>query len=50
MTWSFKKVTKSVTQLKCLYTNAHSTASKQEEQEATLQLESYGLTTITETL
>lgn len=49
MAWSSKKVTRSVTQLKCLYTNAHSMGSKQEKLEATLQLESYNLITITKT-
>lgn len=32
---SCKKVTQSVTQLKCLYTNAHSMGTEQEELEAT---------------
>lgn len=50
MAQSSKKVTQSVTQLKCLYTNAHSMGSKQEEPETTWQLESYNLITISETL
>jgi len=35
--------------MKCLYTNAHSMGSKQEELEATVLLESYDLVAITET-
>ena len=36
-------------QLKCLYTNAHSMGSKQEEVETEVQLENYHLTAVTET-
>lgn len=46
---SSKKVTQSIAQLKCLYTNACSMSNKQEQWEATVQLERYHLTTITET-
>lgn len=38
-----------MTQLKCLYTNAHGVGGEQEELEATWQLESYNLITISET-
>lgn len=38
-----------MTQLKCVYTNTHSTGSTHEELEATAQLEWYNLITIIET-
>ncbi|RMC10100.1 hypothetical protein DUI87_12898 [Hirundo rustica rustica] len=40
---------KSVAQLKCVYTNAHSIGNKQEELEAMVQQQSYDVVTITET-
>ena len=46
---SSKKASRSIAQLKCLYTNAHSMGNKQEELEATVQLESYVLIGIAET-
>ncbi|GAB0209357.1 maestro heat-like repeat-containing protein family member 7 [Grus japonensis] len=44
-----KKVTESVAQLKCIYTNAHSIGNKQEELEAIVQQENYDIVAITET-
>jgi len=44
---SSKKVTWLTAQLKRLYTNTHSMATKQEELEATVLLESYSLVAIT---
>lgn len=49
MAWSSKEVTRSVTQLKCLYTHAHSMGGEQEKLEVTSQLETYKLITTTET-
>lgn len=37
-------------QVKCLYTNAHSTGNKQEEWETVVQIENYDVTAITETM
>lgn len=45
---SSKKVTLSIGQLKCLYANAYSMWNKQEELEAIVLLENYGLIAITE--
>jgi len=45
---SFKKVTWLVGQLRCLYTNACSMYNKQEELEATVQLENCDQNVITE--
>jgi len=44
-----KKVAKSVEQLKCIYTNIHSTGNKQEELKAIVQLENYGRIAVTGT-
>ena len=46
---SSSKVSWLIAQLKCLYTNACSMGNKQQELEATVQLESCDLTDITET-
>jgi len=46
---SSMKVTQPTAQIKCLYTNARSMRSKQEELEATTLLETYDLTVLTET-
>ena len=46
---SFKEVTGPAAQLKCFYTNAHSLANKQQELEATVLLENYGIVVVTET-
>ena len=46
---SSEKVTQPTALLKCLYTNAHGMGNKQEELEATVLLESYDRTAITET-
>jgi len=46
---SSAKVTRPTTQMKCLYTNAHSMGNKQEELEATMLLESCDLIALTET-
>jgi len=40
---------RSTAQLKCIYTNAHSTGNKQEELEAILEQDGYDLISITET-
>jgi len=40
---------RSIAQLKCLYTIAHSMSNKQEELEAIVQQDSYDLVDITET-
>jgi len=40
---------RSIAQLKCVYTNAHSMDNKQEELEAIVQQDSYALVAITET-
>jgi len=40
---------RSTAQLKCIYTNAHSTGNKQEELEAIVQQDSNDLVAITET-
>ncbi|KAK4830584.1 hypothetical protein QYF61_011819 [Mycteria americana] len=44
-----KKVTGSIAQLKCLYTNARSMGNKQEELEGIVQQENYDIVAITET-
>lgn len=46
---SVKKVRQSKDQMKYLYTNAHSTNTKQEELVATAQLENYDMIAVTET-
>ncbi|PKU43819.1 nipped-b-like protein [Limosa lapponica baueri] len=43
------KVAGSIAQLKCIYTNVHSMRNKQEELEATVQLENYDVIIIIET-
>jgi len=40
---------RSITRLKCMYTNAHSMGNTQEELEAIVQQDSYDFVTITET-
>jgi len=47
-TSSLKKIVGSIAQLKCNYTNAYSVVNKQEELEATVQLENYDIVAITE--
>jgi len=44
-----KKVSGSIAQVKCIYTNARSMGNKQEELEALVQLENYNIAAITET-
>ncbi|KAK4830259.1 hypothetical protein QYF61_009352 [Mycteria americana] len=44
-----KKVTGSIAQLKCIYTNARSMGNKQEELEAIMQQENYNIVAVTET-
>lgn len=44
-----KKVSGSISQLKCIYTAAHSTDNEQEELGATVQQENRGLAAIMET-
>lgn len=44
-----KKVAGSIAQLKCLFTNAHSIGTKQEEWEAIVKQENYDTVAITET-
>ncbi|GAB0184113.1 hypothetical protein GRJ2_000876600 [Grus japonensis] len=43
-----KKVAGSIAQLKCIYTNAHNMGNNQEELEAIVQWENYGIVAITE--
>lgn len=40
---------KAMARLKCMYTNARSMDNKQEELEAIVELENYGITAMTET-
>lgn len=47
--YTLEKVVKSIAQLKCIYTNAHSIGNNQEELEATVEWENCDTLAITET-